>query len=174
MLWPTLGNVGEDAAPLHHVPAPTALLHPGPNPAHAQVEFPSCRLAQPLGIFLTRLQFYVRNRSTCPPPCLSYFCSPSWWDLWPSCPLTLQSGLLLAPSMDQAIPNSSASDRPPGDPRLSRLPHPGAFGALCWRYHATACFSRPPEAVLCSTGSPLTLLSGEMPPDPANPRSDGA
>lgn len=110
MLWPTLGNVGEDAAPLHHVPAPTALLHPGPNPACAQVEFPSCRLAQPLGIFLTRLQFYVRNRSTCPPPCLSYFCSPSWWDLWPSCPLTLQSGLLLAPPMDQAIPNSSASD----------------------------------------------------------------
>ena len=136
--------------------------------------FPSCRLAQPLGIFLTRLQFYVRNHSTCPPPHLSYFCSPSWLDLWPSGPLTPQSGLLLAPPMDQAIPNLSARDRLPGAPRLSRLPHSGAFGALCWRYHATARFSRPPEAVPCSTGSPLTLVSGEMPPDPANLRSDGA
>ena len=61
-----------------------------------------------------------------------------------------------------------------GDPRLSRLPHSGAFRALCWWCHATAQFSRPPEAVPCSTGSPVTFLSGEMPPDPANPRSDGA
>lgn len=61
-----------------------------------------------------------------------------------------------------------------GDPRLSRLPHSGASRALCWWCHATAQFSRPPEAVPCSTGSPVTFLSGEMPPDPANPRSDGA
>lgn len=93
---------------------PSATYQP---PLHSctQVEFPSCRLAQPLGFFLTRQQFYVRHHSTCPPPCLSsYFCSPSWWDLWPSCPLTPQSGLLLAPPMDQAIPDSSASDRLPG------------------------------------------------------------
>ena len=92
----------------HCTPAPKSQ----PSPCSgAQVEFPSCRLAQPLGFFLTRQQFYVRHHSTCPPPCLSsYFCSPSWWDLWPSCPLTPQSGLLLAPPMDQATPNSSASD----------------------------------------------------------------
>ena len=35
---PILWNAGEETGPLHHVPAPIALLHPGPNPALAQVQ----------------------------------------------------------------------------------------------------------------------------------------
>ena len=43
------------------------------------------------------------------PACLHISAAPRG-GIWPSCPLTPQSGLLLAPPMDQATPNSSASD----------------------------------------------------------------
>lgn len=84
-------------------------------------------------------------------------------------------GWAASPPMDRAIPNPNPS---PGDslgthafPRhLTLVP----LGALCRRCCVTAWFSRLPEAAPSSTGSHMPLLSGEVPPEPANPRSAGA
>lgn len=63
-----LGECGRDAAPSTMYQPPLHQSQPSPlctqvPPQPVLKSFPSCRLAQPLGIFLTQLQFYISEKS---------------------------------------------------------------------------------------------------------------